>query len=358
MNFDTFPSVFHRLLKEKKAFAAFRFPDDGYLYFLKENRLSDIDFIAHPQEGFVFAPFSPTQKRLFLQGKFERIPLPELIWKPSRNRKDNIQHFYQPDDATMSAYIDKVEEIKNYLNEGECAKIVLSREEMVSLNKSVPEEIFKSLLAAYPNAFVMAFYHPDTELWLAATPENLLSVRDEKLRTVSLAGTKQFLKDQVISWREKEKKEQQIVTDFIYEILQKHTTEIEIEGPSTVKAGRLLHLHTQLTAKFERKYLPAILDQLHPTPATCGFPKEKALNYLHQNEGYDRAYYTGYAGPVFDNGHMDFYVTLRCMQYKEKLARIFVGGGITTDSLGEEEWKETMAKAETMKRILFRLENS
>lgn len=356
MEFDAFLAAIHRLSIEDKAFAAYRLPDDNYLYFLKDPVETSAHFIEQPSEGFVFAPFETEQKTYFWQGTFDRIPLPHLNWRLTRNRKDNIQHFHQPNDLAMKNYLQKIEEAKNCIASGLCNKIVLSRQEFVPLNKSRPEEIFKNLLAAYPNAFVMGVNHPETGLWFAATPENLLSVRGEKLRTVSLAGTKQFHKDQVVSWRDKEKKEQQIVTDFITDVLQNNTSDLQTEGPSTLRAGRLLHLYTEITAQFKREKLSSILEQLHPTPATCGFPKDKAQEYLLQNEGYTRDFYTGYAGPVYANGDIDLYVTLRCMQIIDNQARIFVGGGITSGSIPEEEWKETMAKAETMKRILFKLE--
>jgi isochorismate synthase len=41
------------------------------------------------------------------------------------------------------------------------------------------------------------------------------------------------------------------------------------------------------------------------------------------------------------------------MQIKNKEALIYVGGGITKDSDPEQEWEETVSKAETMKRVLL-----
>lgn len=42
------------------------------------------------------------------------------------------------------------------------------------------------------------------------------------------------------------------------------------------------------------------------------------------------------------------------MQYVEKQVFIYVGGGITRDSVPEKEWDETVAKAQTMLRVLSR----
>ena len=39
-----------------------------------------------------------------------------------------------------------------------------------------------------------------------------------------------------------------------------------------------------------------LLQELHPTPAVCGLPKEEAFRFIPDNEGYDRSYYSGFTG--------------------------------------------------------------
>ena len=41
------------------------------------------------------------------------------------------------------------------------------------------------------------------------------------------------------------------------------------------------------------------------------------------------------------------------MQVENNTISIFVGGGITHDSIPEKEWEETVAKAKTMKNVLL-----
>ena len=48
----------------------------------------------------------------------------------------------------------------------------------------------------------------------------------------------------------------------------------------------------------------------------------------------------------------NLYVNLRCMQFKDDEALIYVGGGITKDSIAENEWEETQKKTQTMKSVL------
>ena len=94
-----------------------------------------------------------------------------------------------------------------------------------------------------------------------------------------------------------------------------------------------------------------IVKALHPTPAVCGYPTEKAREFILANESYDRQYYTGFCGLVEEN-KLDLYVNLRCMQLKEGKAHLYVGGGITKDSNPESEFAETQHKAQTMLAVL------
>ena len=40
------------------------------------------------------------------------------------------------------------------------------------------------------------------------------------------------------------------------------------------------------------------------------------------------------------------------MQLKNTNALLYIGGGITKDSIPEKEWEETVAKSETMLKVL------
>lgn len=95
-----------------------------------------------------------------------------------------------------------------------------------------------------------------------------------------------------------------------------------------------------------------LINALHPTPAVCGLPKAVAEAFILQNENYDRSYYSGYLGELNLNERTSLFVNLRCVELENNLASIYVGGGITADSIPENEWEETVSKAEVMKKVL------
>ena len=104
----------------------------------------------------------------------------------------------------------------------------------------------------------------------------------------------------------------------------------------------------QKSAGEEREELA---QNLHPSPAICGMPTEKARHLITEIENHDRAFYTGYFGPI-SNERTDLYVNLRCMQWHKDYLEIYVGGGITAESDPEKEWQETCDKMQTMLQLL------
>ena len=253
-------------------------------------------------------------------------------------------------------------------------KVVLSRCEAKALKSENPISIFKRLFNTYKNAMVYCWYHPKVGLWLGATPELLFKIEGKQLTTISLAGTQPYKENGVAKWTSKELDEQQIVTDFITKQIEPYTSQINVSEIETVKAGNLLHLKSRITSLISASAnLKSIIEALHPTPAVCGFPKQKAKDFILQNENYNREYYTGFLGElnikqsktrntnrrnVENNAYSvvktqsNFYVNLRCMQIKDGKALIYVGGGITKDSIAEKEWEETVNKTKTISNVI------
>ena len=197
-------------------------------------------------------------------------------------------------------------------------------------------------------------------MWLGASPELLLHIYGNEFRTMSLAGTSKYSATTTVQWGTKELTEQALVTRYIQEALEGIVGTISVDGPKTIRAGELLHLQTAVKGTMGTAKLEDLITALHPTAAVCGLPKAASLKFLQQHENYDRAYYAGYMGELNLGDYRDeknreqanVYVNLRCMSIGEKMAAIYVGGGITIDSKAEMEWEETRAKAGTMLRVL------
>ncbi len=297
------------------------------------------------QEGFIFAPFNANEPTVIISpNKVITSLLPTQI--PVKNKNISILEDTENEKQNHITLVSKaIEQIK----QGTFQKVVLSRKITLPFVAN-PFESFTNILTHYPSAFCYLFYHPKIGTWLAATPEVLLYNTKNNFNTMALAGTQPF-KEGEVDWPSKECEEQQIVTDTILQQLQDYTYELEVSAPKTVQAGNIIHLCTLIKGKMKKGKTFPLIKQLHPTPAVCGYPTQNAKDFILKNEGYNREFYTGYCGRIAED-YQALYVNLRCMQITDNKTFIYVGGGITKDSIPEKEYQETQNKAQTMKHSI------
>lgn len=300
------------------------------------------------QQGFVFAPFADGEKAFI---PFEKAEIFEVEFTPSEGA-DSFRNSIEPQEKAKSDFEQLVKKCVTEIKTGAFDKLVASRTEFTSTQKSVTD-IYTALLHTYPNAFRYCFFHPASGLWMGATPEQLLKVNGNQIATVALAGTQVFNPHAETVWETKEKQEQQFVTDYIVQRLQRITKDVAVTVPYTLRAGNIVHIKTDITAKLQQNTdLGNVINLLHPTPAVCGLPKEHAQDFLIANEGYKREYYSGYLGELNRNETSDLFVNLRCMKVTKAEIQLFIGCGITKDSNPEKEFYETVNKSMTMRRVL------
>jgi isochorismate synthase len=322
------------------------------------------------ESGFVFAPFErdkdsyyiPTDKSSLLEIESAEFEISSL--SNTLNTKDDSVH-----------HIDLVSKAIKKIKLSELEKVVVSRAVQCILDTCDPIKIFKNLFQKYPSAFTYCWYHPKTGFWFGASPERLLKLEGKNFSTMSLAGTQPYKGSREIYWDKKNHKEHAFVTDYLLDALNDYLDGIKSIGPSTIKAGDLLHLQTLITGRLRSSIEPLndLIRILHPTPAVCGTPRELALDFIRSSENYDREYYTGFFGElnisiesmprnskrnVENRAYQtikestDLAVNLRCMKLINSTAILYSGGGITKDSDPEQECIEIHNKIQTVKSIL------
>ncbi len=230
-------------------------------------------------------------------------------------------------------------------------KTVLSRVLRLKVDVDDLPRVFNNLLLQYPGGMVFAFSTPQTGLWMGATPELLLSGKDSELKTMALAGTRSSgCKEE---WDSKNLNEQQMVVDFILQILKDLNP--QVSARFTKNAGPIEHLCTPISAfnPKNKSVIEKLLRDLSPTPALCGSDREKSFSFIEELETHSRGYYGGFIGPYSCSSNFDFFVNLRSMQHNGESASLYVGGGITGDSHCEGEWLETERKAESLLKAIF-----
>jgi isochorismate synthase len=284
-----------------------------------------------------------------------RFRLPQSDFQPSAtaSRTFIIQSDFRGEKNKASSdteYANRVEQGIGFLDQGLARKIVLSRIISFPQQGLTSESVFNSFNAKFPKAAVFAFTDEYAAQWVGATPELLFRKRGNSYTTISLAGTRKAGSSE--EWGTKEIQEQNLVTEFIQHELEILGAENILCGEvQTRNAGSIEHLCNEITFDYSGDWKD-VMKALHPTPAVCGMPRDQATEIIQQIEPHDREYYTGLIG--MEQGEtVDVYVILRCLKIEESKLHVFVGAGITKDSVPELEARETRWKAESLTEVIF-----
>ena len=323
------------------------------------------------EQGFIMSPFDDRQDTILMPlEKSEVVSVPFIV-----DSLDDFKDVLISTSEGKSTHVNLVKKGIEAISKGKLEKVVLSRSIDVPIIQSSFIQMFKNLLSKYPKAFVYCWYHPKVGLWLGATPETLMHIEGKRFSIMALAGTQDANNGEKTIWQAKEKEEQQFVTDFILKNISPSIENIKVSDAETSKAGNLLHLKTRIQGTINESCfnLKSLLQDIHPTPAVCGLPKEEAKQFILENEDYNREFYTGFLGELnfekqiasrsarrnienraytFSKNCTQLYVNLRCAKVETNKAVIFVGGGITEKSIAEDEWEETVSKSKIIKSVL------
>ena len=247
-------------------------------------------------------------------------------------------------------YMQAVEKGIALIEDNQATKIVLSRIVSFPHQGLTAEGVFNLLNEKFPDAAVFAFTDENNAHWIGATPELLFRKRGNSYSTISLAGTRKAGTTE--EWGKKEIEEQHLVTEFIQQELKViGARNIQCNELHTRNAGSIEHLCNEIAFEYIGDW-KEIMNTLHPTPAVCGMPREKAKRIIEDLETHDREYYTGLIG-IEQGDNVDVYVILRCLKYSEDLLHVFVGAGITAESVPTFEARETRWKADSLTSVIF-----
>lgn len=318
----------------------FKFPFDEKIYSVNEN--SDkkaIEFTSFNQE-----------ETIDFKGNIEEIQLDIFndLNITSQDLPLQTNHFLG---ESNDEYIDKLNDTIAIIKKNNLPKIVLSRRKIIDqfINLDIKNS-FIQLCEKYPNAF-RYFFIKDNISWMGAFSEILgkFNKKTNLFETMSLAGT--ISVDE--NWTSKEIDEQKPVSIYIQNILAKFASKVEESETYDHISGNIKHLRTDFKAKINFEDLDTIIQELHPTPAVCGIPKDFCKETIDKIEKYPRELYAGYI-KIETEDFIYYFVNLRCSKIYKNSVHIFVGGGVTAQSNPEKEWLETELKSDAiLKNLVF-----
>jgi len=187
-----------------------------------------------------------------------------------------------------------------------------------------------------------------------ATPELLISLRDQALETMALAGTAKREDREVFAVDEKEIREHEYVAQTLVSKLQ-GLGNPQRKRREILDLGSIVHFLTFIHVALDRPATPdQLIERLHPTPALGPLPRtEETLGLLlrwRRQLGCPETF--GAPFGLWHEGGFDAVVAIRGLWWYGNDISLPAGCGIIEASRLVNEWRELRLKRDAVKRFL------
>ncbi|MEI8392521.1 MAG: isochorismate synthase [Actinomycetes bacterium] len=252
---------------------------------------------------------------------------------------------------------------RDAVRSGAITKAVIARE--IRVSSSIPIDVHAVLLRL--RATFARSYRYSINGFIGASPELLVEIKGDRIRSHPLAGTTPRTGDpqtddelaRKLIASMKDQVEHRVVIDVIHEMLLPWCSYLDWEPePSVLQVANVQHLGTLIEGHLSaaRPSVMEIVRTLSPTPALGGHPRDAALALIAAVEELDRGPYGGAVGWVDGSGNGTWAVAIRCAELSDDrlTARLIAGGGIVAASDPDAELAETQAKFQAMLSAIVR----
>lgn len=197
------------------------------------------------------------------------------------------------------------------------------------------------------------------KLWLkdefvVFSPEIFVKTYNNTISSFPMKGTMdakiENAREKLLS-NKKELAEHYTIVDLIRNDLSMVSKNVRVEKFRYIdhlktNRGELLQMSSEIKGDLKQHWqreIGDIVTKMLPAGSISGAPKKKTVEIILEAEKYNRGYYTGIFG-IFDGENIDSGVMIRFVEKTKEGLVYKSGGGITSQSNAEEEYKELMQK--------------
>lgn len=270
----------------------------------------------------------------------------------------NTDHIEFTSKMTKETFEEKVRIAKDYIKQGVCSQIVVSKR-MEAQIKGDPFSYYRKLRIANPSPYMFYLDFGDY-LILGASPESLIQTAGEKLMTNPIAGTrprgKTNKEDEALKADLLADKKEVAEHDMLVTLSQIDLERVCIRDSITTPIYKrvemfqhVMHIVSEVhgTLKEDLTSIDALIACL-PAGTISGTPKLKAMQIINELESIKRGFYGGGVGYIGFNHDVNLALAIRSLIIKDAIAYLQSGAGIVNDSDPETEYMETIHKARSL----------
>lgn len=248
------------------------------------------------------------------------------------------------------------------IGRGELDKVVLARATDLQFSTAVSAAGFMAASRRVNvNCYHFLLAFDEQNAFLGSSPERLWRRIGSALRTEALAGTVANHVEDHHAWSlgqwllkdDKNQRENMLVVEDICQRLKHNVGVLDVLPPQVIRLRKVQHLRRCIWAELAEPDDAACLEQLQPTAAVAGLPREQARLFIKDVEPFEREWYAGSAG-YLSSHQTEFCVALRSAKVTNATVRLYAGAGIVAGSDPELEWQEIENKAAGLRTLLTR----
>jgi isochorismate synthase len=238
----------------------------------------------------------------------------------------------------------------------ELGKVVLSRTITAHLSAELPlSTVLRRLRAHEPNCTIFSVPVPDGTFF-GASPELLVARAGDRVTCHPLAGTiargdtarTDAEAQGRLAGSAKDQAEHRYVVDDVVSVLGPWCDMLKAPtSPSLVAFRDVAHLGTRIEGHLKEPVaVLRLLEQLHPTAAVGGTPRDLALRTIAALEPVPRGYWAGPVGWADGHGDGEWMIGIRSVSLDPEARTVILhaGGGVVADSDPDAEAMETRIK--------------
>lgn len=263
---------------------------------------------------------------------------------------------------TKENFIKAVEKVKQYIAQGDVFQVNLSVRQSRSI-ATEDIEIYQHLRQINPSPYMGLIHFPDLQL-VSGSPELLIEVKEGMIQTRPIAGTRPRGKNesedeqmvQELLNNEKERAEHIMLVDLerndLGRVCQYGTVDVE-ELMVVEKYSHVMHIVSNVKGRIDNKFDHFdCIKATFPGGTITGAPKIRTMEIIEELEPVKRGPYTGSMGWIGFQEDLELNILIRTLLIKEGKGYIQAGAGIVIDSIPENEYIESLNKAEALWRAV------
>ncbi len=258
---------------------------------------------------------------------------------------------------TEEEYSEKVKKVKEHIYKGDIFQLVLSNPMEAEFEGSLLNT-YRILRTTNPSPY-MFYFSGDMEI-AGASPETLVKVVDNEVRTFPLAGTR----PRGVTDKEDKELEKELLSDskelaehnMLVDLGRNDIGKISKFGSVNVEKymeierySQVMHIGSEVSGILQEGRNPIdAIDSVLPAGTLSGAPKIRACELIDELENNRRGIYGGAIGYVDFTGNLDTCIAIRLAFKKGRKLFIRSGAGIVADSVPENEYRECINKAKAV----------